>query len=95
MTALFVAMLGICTNGLAQDANSFLNELDSQTRGIGSTIYSIVIAVLGIIAIVSLVNVGVKMYNSDQQSTDKALGWCGGIVFCFVAALAIKNFLGI
>ena len=82
-------------NALAQDAISFLNEANTQVRSAGSIIYQLVIAVLAIIAIVSLITVGIKMYSGDQESANKALGWCGGMVFCIIAALMLKNFIGI
>ena len=80
---------------LAQDAISFLNEANTQIRSAGSIIYQVVIAVLSIIAIVSLITVGLKLYSGDQESGQKALGWCGGMVFCIIAALVLKNFIGI
>ena len=80
---------------LAQDAISFLNEANTQIRSAGSIIYQVVIAVLSIIAIVSLITVGLKLYSGDQESAQKALGWCGGLVFCIIAALVLKNFIGI
>ena len=80
---------------LAQDAISFLNEANTQIRSAGSIIYQVVIAVLSIIAIVSLITVGLKLYSGDQESAQKALGWCGGMVFCIIAALVLKNFIGI
>lgn len=80
---------------LAQDAISFLNEANTQIRSAGSIIYQVVIAVLSIIAIVSLITVGLKLYSCDQESAQKALGWCGGMVFCIIAALVLKNFIGI
>lgn len=82
-------------NALEQDAISFLNEANTQVRSAGSIIYQLVIAVLAIIAIVSLITVGIKMYSGDQESANKALGWCGGMVFCIIAALVLKNFIGI
>ena len=83
---------GLC---FAQDALSFLNEANSQVHSIGSVIYQVVIAVLGIIAIVSLITVGIKMYSGDRDSAQKALAWTGGMLFCIVAAIVLKNFLGI
>ena len=80
---------------LAQDAISFLNEANTQIRSAGSIIYQVVIAVLSIIAIVSLITVGLKLYSGDQESAQKALGWCGGMVFWIIAALVLKNFIGI
>ena len=82
-----------CISASAQDAISFLNEANSQVRAAGSVIYQVVIAVL--IAIVSLITVGIKMYSGDQESAQKALGWCGGMVFCIIAALVLKNFIGL
>ena len=79
----------------AQDAMSFLNEANAQIRTVGSLIYQIVIVVLSIIAIVSLITVGIKLYSGDQESANKALGWCGGMVFCIIAALVLKNFIGL
>lgn len=79
----------------AQDAMSFLNEANAQIRTVGSLIYQIVIAVLSIIAIVSLITVGIKLYSGDQESANKALGWCGGMVFCIISALVLKNFIGL
>ena len=84
-----------CISASAQDAISFLNEANSQVRAAGSVIYQVVIAVLAIIAIVSLITVGIKMYSGDQESAQKALGWCGGMVFCIIAALVLKNFIGL
>lgn len=80
---------------MAQDAISFLNEANMQIRSAGSQIYQVVIAVLSIIAIVSLITVGIKLYSGDQQSANKALGWCGGMIFCIIAALVLKNFIGL
>ena len=80
---------------LAQDAISFLNEANTQIRSAGSIIYQGVTAVLSIIPIVSLITVGLKLYSGDQESAQKALGWCGGMVFCIIAALVLKNFIGI
>ena len=85
----------MAANAKAQDAMSFLNEANAQIRTIGSLIYQIVIAVLSIIAIVSLITVGIKLYSGDQESANKALGWCGGMVFCIIAALVLKNFIGL
>lgn len=79
----------------AQDAISFLNEANTQIRSAGSIIYQAVIAVLAIIAIVSLITVGIKMYSGDRESAQQALGWCGGMVFCIIAALVLKNFIGL
>lgn len=79
----------------AQDAMAFLNEANTQIRTVGTIIYQIVIAVLSIIAIVSLITVGIKLYSGDQQGANKALGWCGGMVFCIMAALVLKNFIGL
>ncbi len=79
----------------AQDAISFLNEANMQIRSAGALIYQVVIAVLSIIAIVSLITVGIKFYSGDQESANKALGWCGGMVFCIIAALVLKNFIGL
>ena len=50
---------------------------------------------LAIVAIVSLITVGIKMYSGDQESAQKALGWCGGMVFVIIAALVLKNFIGL
>lgn len=94
MTGLGVGLL-ISQTVLAQDAISFLNEANTQIRSAGSIIYQVVIAVLSIIAIVSLITVGLKLYSGDQESAQKALGWCGGMVFCIIAALVLKNFIGI
>lgn len=80
---------------MAQDAISLLNEANMQIRSAGSLIYQVVIAVLSIIAIVSLITVGIKLYSGDQQSANKALGWCGGMIFCIIAALVLKNFIGL
>ena len=80
---------------MAQDAISFLIEANMQIRSAGSLIYQVVIAVLSIIAIVSLITVGIKLYSGDQQSANKALGWCGGMIFCIIAALVLKNFIGL
>ena len=94
MTGLGAGLL-ISQTVLAQDAISFLNEANTQIRSAGSIIYQVVIAVLSIIAIVSLITVGLKLYSGDQESAQKALGWCGGMVFCIMAALVLKNFIGI
>ena len=90
-----VLMAGIPADMMAQDALSFLNEANTQVRSAGSIIYQLVIAVLAIIAIVSLITVGIKLYSGDQESANKALGWCGGMVFCIIAALVLKNFIGL
>lgn len=90
-----VLMAAFPMNALAQDAISFLNEANTQVRSAGSIIYHLVIAVLAIIAIVSLITVGIKLYSGDQESANKALGWCGGMVFCIIAALVLKNFIGL
>lgn len=90
-----VLMAGIPADMMAQDAISFLNEANTQVRSAGSIIYQLVIAVLAIIAIVSLITVGIKLYSGDQESANKALGWCGGMVFCIIAALVLKNFIGL
>ena len=90
-----VLMAGIPADMMAQDAISFLNEANTQVRSAGSVIYQLVIAVLAIIAIVSLITVGIKLYSGDQESANKALGWCGGMVFCIIAALVLKNFIGL
>ncbi len=93
--AAITAYILLATNMKAQDAMSFLNEANAQIRTVGSIIYQIVIAVLSIIAIVSLITVGIKLYSGDQESANKALGWCGGMVFCIIAALVLKNFIGL
>ena len=93
--AAITANILLATNMKAQDAMSFLNEANAQIRTVGSIIYQIVIAVLSIIAIVSLITVGIKLYSGDQESANKALGWCGGMVFCIIAALVLKNFIGL
>ncbi len=94
-TALGLACVLSATSAMAQDAISFLNEANMQIRSAGALIYQVVIAVLSIIAIVSLITVGIKLYSGDQESANKALGWCGGMVFCIVAALVLKNFIGL
>ena len=63
-----VLMAAFPMNALAQDAISFLNEANTQVRSAGSIIYQLVIAVLAIIAIVSLITVGIKLYSGDQES---------------------------
>ena len=93
VTIIFSVLSG--TSAIAQDAMSFLNEANIQIRTVGSMIYQIVIAVLSIIAIVSLITVGIKLYSGDQESANKALGWFGGMVFCIIAALVLKNFIGL
>ena len=93
--AAITAYILLATNMKAQDAMSFLNEANAQIRTVGSIIYQIVIAVLSIIAIVSLITVGIKLYSGDQESANKAHGWCGGMVFCIIAALVLKNFIGL
>ena len=93
--ATITAYILLATNMKAQDAMSFLNEANAQIRTVGSIIYQIVIAVLSIIAIVSLITVGIKLYSGDQESANKALGWCGGMGFCIIAALVLKNFIGL
>jgi hypothetical protein len=79
----------------AQDAISFLNEANSQIRSAGSVVYEVVIAVLAIVAIISLITVGIKMYSGDNEAANKALGWCGGMVFCIIAAVVLKNYIGL
>lgn len=90
-----VLALAVSISASAQDAISFLNEANTQVRSAGSVIYQVVIAVLSIIAIVSLITVSIKLYSGDQESANKALGWCGGMVFCIIAALVLKNFIGL
>lgn len=51
--------------------------------------------VLCLIAIVSLITVALKMHSGDRDGANKALGWCGGMVFCIIMALVIKNFMGV
>ena len=80
-----VLTLAVSISASAQDAISFLIEANTQIRSAGSIIYQVVIAVLAIIAIVSLITVGIKLYSGDQESAQKALGWCGGMVFCTLA----------
>ena len=53
------------------------------------------IAVLAIVAIISLITVGIKMYSGDNEAANKALGWCGGMVFCIIAAVVLKNYIGL
>ena len=86
--------LAVSVSASAQDAISFLNEANTQIRSAGSIIYQVVI-VLAIVAIVSLITVGIKMYSGDRESAQQALGWCGGMVFCIIAALVLKNFIGL
>ena len=90
-----VLMLAVNVSAFAQDAISFLNEANSQIRGAGSVVYDVVVAVIAIIAIISLVVVGVKMSSGDNEATQKAIGWAGGIVFCLIAAVVIKNYMGL
>ena len=78
-----------------QDATSFLNEANYQIHSLGGIIYQVVIGVLSIVALVSLITLGIKMQSSDREGTNRALGWCGGLLFCIVMALLVKNFLGI
>ena len=86
-----VLTLAVNVSAFAQDAISFLNEANSQIRGAGSVVYDVVVAVIAIIAIISLVVVGIKMSSGDNEATQKAIGWAGGIVFCLIAAVVIKN----
>ena len=90
-----VLTLAVNVPAFAQDAISFLNEANSQIRGAGSVVYDVVVAVIAIIAIISLVVVGVKMSSGDNEATQKAIGWAGGIVFCLIAAVVIKNYMGL
>lgn len=87
--------LTIGASAWAQDAISFLNETNTQIRGAGSVIYELVVGVLAIVAIISLVLVGIRMSSGDNEATQKAVGWCGGIVFCLIAAVAVKNYMGL
>jgi len=90
-----VLTLAVNVSAFAQDAISFLNEANSQIRGAGSVVYDVVVAVIAIIAIISLVVVGIKMSSGDNEATQKAIGWAGGIVFCLIAAVVIKNYMGL
>ena len=90
-----VLTLAVNVSAFAQDAISFLNEANSQIRGAGSVVYDVVVAVIAIIAIISLVVVGVKMSSGDNEATQKAIGWAGGIVFCLIPAVVIKNYMGL
>ena len=90
-----VLTLAVNVSAFAQDAISFLNETNSQIRGAGSVIYEVVVGVIAIIAIISLVIVGIKMSGGDNEATQKAIGWAGGIVFCLIAAVVIKNYMGL
>ena len=90
-----VLTLAVNVSAFAQDAISFLNEANSQIRGAGSVVYDVVVAVIAIIAIISLVVVGVKLSSGDNEATQKAIGWAGGIVFCLIAAVVIKNYMGL
>ncbi len=90
-----VLTLAVNVSAFAQDAISFLNETNSQIRGAGSVIYEVVVGVIAIIAIISLVIVGIKMSSGDNEATQKAIGWAGGIVFCLIAAVVIKNYMGL
>ena len=64
--------LAVSISASAQDAISFLNEANTQIRSAGSIIYQVVIAVLSIVAIVSLITVGIKM---PRRPSDGAEVW--------------------
>ena len=93
--ALGLALSAVSTNVLAQDAISFLNETNTQIRSAGSIVYQVVMGVLSLVAIVSLISVAIKMYSGDREGANKAIAWCGGMVFCIIMALVIKNFMGV
>lgn len=90
-----VLTLAAIIPAFAQDAISFLNEANSQIRGAGSVVYDVVVGIIAIIAIISLVVVGIKMSSGDNEATQKAIGWAGGIVFCLIAAVVVKNYMGL
>ncbi len=77
------------------DANSFLNELNTQVRASGSLIYQIVMGILCITAIISLIAIGIKMASGDREGLRSVLAWCGILLFCLIAAIVIKNFWGV
>ena len=61
------------TDMMAQEAITFLSEVNTQVRSAGSLIYQVVIAVLSVIAIASLVTVGIRLYSGDQESIGRRL----------------------
>jgi len=93
--ALGLALIAISTSAFAQDAISFLNEANTQVRSAGTILYQVVMAILCLCAIVSLIMVAVRMMSADRDGVTKALAWSGGLLFCILMALVIKNFMGI
>lgn len=93
---LFIPMLGVLASASAyaqQDASSVINEMNSQVRAMGTPLYSLIMTVIIILAMVSLVMVAVKMNSGDQNASNKALTWFGILVFCLVAAVVMKNLI--
>ena len=95
LLSLIVLSIFFSPSLFVQDATSFMNEANAQIRSIGSILYQVVIAVLGLIALVSLINIGVRLQSADREGTNKAIGWTGGLIFCIVMALVLKNYLGL
>ena len=93
--ALAVALGAVLTDARAQDAITFLNETNTQIRSAGSILYQVVMGVLCLLAIVSLIMVAIRIYSADRDGATKALAWCGGLIFCIIMALVIKNFMGV
>ena len=79
---------------LAQDAVGFINETHSQILSIGSVLYQVVVAIMGIIALISLITLAIRIQNSDREGASKATGWFAIMIFCIVMCVVIKNYMG-
>ncbi len=78
----------------AQDASAFITEAETQIRLLVTPIYSVVMTIIFICALASLTMIIVKMNSADQNSANKAIAWCGGLLFCIVAAVVLKTIAG-
>ena len=94
LAASAAATLSFSPKVLAQDAVGFINETHSQILSIGSVLYQVVVAIMGIIALISLITLAIRIQNSDREGASKATGWFAIMIFCIVMCVVIKNYMG-
>lgn len=94
LTLLGIAGFVFSVSSFGQDAAAFIAEADTQIKVLVSPIYSIVMTIIFICALASLTMIIIKMNSADQNSANKAIAWCGGLLFCIVAAVVLKTIAG-
>lgn len=80
-------------SALAQDHITFLNEIQSLLNGAKDVIYTIIMTLLGLAAIISLGKLAIDLYSDSKEKAPATIGWIAATLGVMLLAYAIKNWL--